>query len=127
MGYNKFAYQTADPLLYGVLRRNAEYNRKHPTEAESTMWKALKDSNLGVRFRRQHIIGDYIADFVCIEKGVIIEIDGDYHQQPEQTEGDKVRTTWLNANGFDVLRFSNEDVLGDIDNVIEVIQKYIND
>lgn len=91
------------------------------------MWKALKDSNLGVRFRRQHIIGDYIADFVCIEKGVIIEIDGDYHQQPEQTEGDKVRTTWLNANGFDVLRFSNEDVLGDIDNVIEVIQKYIND
>ena len=126
MAYNTFDFQTADPYMYKMLKEFAKHNRNYPTEAENALWSALKSNNLGVRFRRQHIIGEFIADFACIEKGVVIEIDGGYHQLPEQQTSDRERETWLNANGFNVLRFSNEDVLGDIDNVIEQIEKYIN-
>lgn len=126
MAYNTFGFQTADPLTYALLKEFAKQNRNRPTEAERIMWEVLKGNNLGVRFRRQHVIGEFIADFACVEKGVVIEIDGGYHQLPEQKTSDKERVVWLNANGYDVLRFSNEDVLGDIDNVIEQIKNYID-
>lgn len=126
MAYNTFDFQTADPYSYRMLKEFAKQNRNNPTEVERIMWEVLKANNLGVRFRRQHIIGEFIADFACIEKGVVIEIDGGYHQLPEQQTSDRERETWLNANGFNVLRFSNEDVLGDIDNVIKQIVKYID-
>jgi len=119
-------FMTADPWMYRLLKDFAKQNRDNPTEAERTMWAVLKSNNLGVRFRRQHIIGMFIADFACIEKGIVIEIDGGYHQLPEQCVSDKERTEWLQSHGFDVLRFTNEDILGDIDNVIEQIEKYID-
>ena len=78
------AYKTASPDIYKLLEGLAKKNRQYPTEAEKAMWELLKGNNLGVSFRRQHIIGDYIVDFVCLQKDLIIEIDGGYHAQKEQ-------------------------------------------
>ena len=70
---------TADSTQYDLLKENAQANRKNPTEAESVLWDMLKGNNIGLHFRRQHIILDYIVDFICIEKGLVIELDGGYH------------------------------------------------
>lgn len=126
MKYNTIPYQTADPLLYGLLKEFAATNRNNPTEAERIMWEVLRADNLGYTFKRQHIIGQFIADFVCIEKGVVIEIDGGYHQLPDQKISDKEREQLLGAYGFNVLRFTNDEVLSNIDDVIEQIKDYID-
>ena len=95
--------------------------RKKPTEAESLLWNYLSDNKMGVHFRRQHPVYNYIPDFVCLSKKLIIEVDGAYHLEEEQTEKDEERTSYLNKEGFVVLRFTNEEVLCDIDNTLEVI------
>ena len=76
--------QMADPCLYGLLKQFVKENRKNETMAEMVFWKFLRGDQLGVHFRRQHIIGDYIADFVCLPLRLIIELDGGYHQLPTQ-------------------------------------------
>lgn len=81
---------------------------------------ALKGKQMeGCRFRRQHPIGNYIADFACLEKKLIIELDGGQHQ--EQTDYDKARSEYLNAQGWQVLRFWNSDVMENFCGVLEVI------
>lgn len=114
-------YHTADPFLYDILKGYSEEMRKHPTEAESAVWNFLKGKNLDAKFRRQHIIGDYIVDFVCLDKQLIIEIDGEYHNEWEQQINDQKRTEWLESKGFTVIRFTNQDVLFDTDNVVSKI------
>ena len=111
---------TADSTQYNLLKANAKANRKEPTEAESAMWDLLKANNIGYHFRRQHIILDYIADFICIEKGLVIELDGGYHNAMEQKEYDEKRTAHLLQLGYTELRFTNEEVLC---NPAEVIAK----
>lgn len=123
----KFGYETADCANYKLLKEFANENRAHPTPAESLLWSLLSGKTLGVRFRQQHIIGDYIADFVCLQKKLIIELDGGYHSTEEQILEDGNRTQYLNALGFDVVRFSNEEVIGDTEIVIETIRKKINE
>ena len=114
---------TADPRLYGVLKDFAEENRKNPTEAESVLWNTLKAKGVGLKFRRQHIIKDFIVDFFCNEKKLTIELDGGYHRVLEQMKKDEERTARLQELGYTELRFTNEQVLCDIDNVIkEIIQ-----
>ena len=120
-----YGYQTADPCLYGLLKEFAKKNRNNPTEAESVLWECLCDSNLGQPFKRQHIIGEFIADFACIPAMLVIELDGGYHQLPEQQVSDEFRQQWLESQGYTVIRFSNEEVIGDIDNVLETIEKYL--
>lgn len=118
-----FGVHTADPRLYGVLKEFAEENRKNPTESESVLWNALKAKGVGLKFRRQHIIEDFIVDFFCNEKKLTIELDGGYHRVPEQMKKDEERTARLQELGYTELRFTNEQVLCDIDNVIkEIIQ-----
>ena len=95
------------------------------TEAESTLWECLRKGNLGAHFRRQHPIDGYIPDFVCLQKRLVIEVDGGYHYIGDQPVNDKERTAYLNARGFEVLRFSNEAVLNDTDNVIKTIKERI--
>src|SRR5579871_1114335 len=117
-----YEYQTADPSLYALLKEFVKNHRNNPTEAENVLWQNLRSKNLeGYKFRRQHIIGTYIADFVCLAKKLIVEVDGLIHQLPENQESDKVRSNWLNKNGFDVIRFTNEEVLHDTNNVLEKI------
>ena len=88
------------------------------TEAEKRIWYKVKNKQLGVKFRRQQPIGNYIADFVCFEKKIIIEVDGGEHFQSSR---DRMRDEWLQKNGYKVLRFWNNDVLKNTDGVVQTI------
>jgi methylmalonyl-CoA mutase len=114
-------YFNADPYYYKNLKQFALGQKGNPTEAEKIIWQRLRGRNEGFKFRRQHIIDKYIADFVCLQKGVVIEIDGNIHQLPEVKENDEIRTSRLNDLGFDVLRFRNEEVLRNPNKVCEEI------
>ncbi len=117
------SYEMADPILYGKLKEFVKELKDRQTDAETVIWECLKNKQLeNYKFRRQHIIGQYIADFVCLKQRLIIEIDGKVHQLPENIESDKIRTLWLEDKGFKVLRFTNEEVLGNIDHIIETIK-----
>ena len=104
-------YKTAHPVSYALLKRFSQEQRNHPTEAETAMWELLRGKNLGTKFRRQHVIGDLIVDFICIERKLVIEVDGDYHLTAEQKEADELRTSMLHAMGYHELRFTNNQVL----------------
>jgi 5-methyltetrahydrofolate--homocysteine methyltransferase len=120
-------YETADPLVYELLKDFAESNRKNPTETENIIWKLLKGKKLeGFKFRRQHIIGQYIADFVCLDRMLIIEIDGLIHQLPENKLSDTERTEWLEQQGFTVIRFTNTEVIGDPETVLKTISNTLS-
>jgi len=120
----KAGVHTADPMMYGELKKRAEEMRKNPTEAESVLWNALRGSGLGVKFRQQHIIEDFIVDFYCNEYKVTVEVDGGYHNTSEQTVSDAERTARLNELGYTELRFTNEEVLHDLDNVLKKIKTF---
>ena len=120
-------WETASPVLYDLLKDKAKEMRNRPTEAEKMLWNVL--SNKGIdnyKFRRQHIIGEYIVDFVCLEKRLIIEVDGSIHNQPEQIEHDKKRTEWLESKGFRIVRYSNRQIVNDILNSAESIRKELS-
>ena len=118
-----YSYQTADPMLYPLLRDLARKNRNNPTEAETLLWNYLKNNGLGVTFKRQHIIGDYITDFVCMDSKLIVELDGGYHQLPQQQTNDAERTNWLENKGYKIIRFTNEELFENIDGVLEKIKE----
>lgn len=119
---NSERYLRADPMIYGLLKEFVATHRSNPTEAEKSLWEILKGKKMaGYKFRRQHIISNYIADFVCLSEQLVIEVDGLYHQLPENKNSDEERTQELNKLGFQVLRFTNEEVLQDTDNVINTI------
>ncbi len=80
----KYRYETNDDATYHLLLQQAKRMRSQPTEAERTLWKYLKGNQLGAHFRQQHPIFDYIPDFVCLSRRLIIELDGDYHLTEEQ-------------------------------------------
>ncbi len=97
--------------------------RNDPTEAEKHLWRVLRSRGLGVKFRRQAIIGSYIVDFVCFEKKLIIEVDGGQHAQSRR---DILRDKWLSNQGFEVVRFWNQDVLENLDGVFEKIEEHLS-
>ena len=115
---------TADPMQYDLLKTYAEENRKNPTEAESVLWEALKSKGIGAKFRRQHIIADFIVDFFCNEANLVIELDGGYHNMPAQMKSDVERTAALKAMGYTELRFKNEEVISNIDTVLKTIKTF---
>ena len=95
--------------------------RRNSTEAEKRLWGRLRSKQMcGLKFRRQQQIGNYIADFVCFEKGVIVELDGGQHAT--DLEHDKQREDWLKAEGFIVVRFWNTDVFENIEGVWDAIR-----
>ena len=95
--------------------------RANLTDAEKKLWSHLRRKALGYRFRRQHPIGPYIVDFICLEQRLIIEADGGQHNNTHAAN-DAKRTTWLNDRHYRVLRFWNNDILTNIDGVIETIR-----
>lgn len=111
----------AEPILFEF----AKQLRLNPTEAEDFLWNQLSAKKLGVRFKRQHPVLYFIADFYCHQAKLIIEVDGGYHQIPEQYEYDTNRDAELESLGLRVIRFTNEQVLLDIDKVLEKIEKEI--
>lgn len=123
---NTAKYNTANPLTYGLLRENAMRNKRNPTEAESIMWTLLRRKQLGVIFRRQYIIDEFIVDFVCLSKQLIIEVDGKYHNLAEQKEADRIREERLCSMGFRIIRFTNEEILVFPEQVICKIKNELN-
>ncbi|MCR4583307.1 MAG: endonuclease domain-containing protein [Prevotella sp.] len=121
-----FEYETAAPDRYELLKEFAQKNRREMTESEEMLWNALRKDIQGYRFRRQHAIGDYIADFICLSKKLVIEVDGGYHQQPLQQQNDQLRTEHLESKGFHVIRFKNEEVLFQLKEVINRIKEELN-
>jgi len=94
--------------------------RKGPTSAEKILWEALRNRKLGrFKFRRQHRFGFFIADFYCPEAKLIIEVDGEIHKA--QTAHDDLRTQELSANGYQVIRFTNQQIIESLDQVLESI------
>jgi len=94
--------------------------RKSETDAERKIWQQLRSHNLnGAKFRRQHPIGPYVVDFICINEKLIIELDGSQHQQ--QQDYDAARTAFLEQSGYRVLRFWDDDVLLRTDDVMQAI------
>ena len=107
-----------------VLERAREM--RHPqTPAEATLWRTLRDRNLNYKFRRQHPIDKFIVDFYCAQAKLCIELDGDTHFEPSQQEYDLARTAYLEALGYKVIRFSNQDVRYNLQSVIDEIVRTI--
>ncbi|MBN8591789.1 MAG: endonuclease domain-containing protein [Anaerolineae bacterium] len=104
------------------LKAYAREMRHQPTPAESHLWRRLRGRRVGgMRIRRQYAIAGFIVDFVCLERFLIIEVDGSIHDLPDQQERDALRQAYLESLGYRVLRFTNSDVLGSVDAVLEVI------
>ncbi|SFQ00650.1 leucine--tRNA ligase [Parafilimonas terrae] len=114
-------YITSTPEQWKILSVYAKENRRNKTEAENKLWQELRNRNLnGCKFRRQHPVAGYIPDFVCLEKKLIVEIDGEYHNKEEQRKFDEVRTEWLKEYEYKLIRFTNDEV---IDHLPQVLQK----
>jgi len=117
---------TTDGYSWNLLKDRAKEMRKEPTVAENILWQALRNNQIGYKIRRQHIIEGFIADFICIEKRLVIEVDGGIHQTKEQKEFDEYRTYIINDKGFRVIRYSNEDVINKTKTVVEDIKEKLN-
>jgi len=107
-----------------MANERARHLRRHQTDAEQKLWAHLRRNALGVSFRRQHPIGKYIVDFICLDRKLIIEADGGQHDE-ERAAHDAARTAWLEAQGYRVLRFWNNDILTNIEGVVEVIRAHL--
>ncbi len=109
------------------LKSFAKENRKEMTKAEACLWKYVLGSKqmMGYQFRRQRPVLDYIADFMCKELMLIIEVDGITHQYEEIYDNDKIREVALKRIGFSIIRFSDSEVLEDIHNVIRALESYV--
>jgi very-short-patch-repair endonuclease len=90
------------------------------TDAERRLWMRLRRHQLGVQFRRQHPIGPYIVDFCCVERMMVVELDGGQHE--DQRALDEARTQWLAEQGFRLLRFSDREALMETETVLAEIQ-----
>jgi len=102
--------------------------RRDVTDAERVLWQRLRAIKPnGSHFRRQATIGPYFADFACHEKRLVIELDGGQHNTSQGVEADEKRTAFLQSRGYRVLRFWNNDVLGNIDGVMKAISEALED
>ena len=104
----------------------AKQLRRKQTEAEKKLWAKLRNRQLdGVKFRRQQPLGSYIIDFISFDEKLIIEIDGGQHNELHTMEKDEQRTTWLESEGFHVIRFWNNEVMQNIEGVLMKIKEYL--
>ena len=104
----------------------AQQLRKTSTEAEKMLWTCLRNKKLeGLKFRRQHPIGRFIVDFYCHEKRLVIEVDGGIHNEAEIKERDEGREEELRSFGLTVLRFSNEEIINDMNIVLKKLKELI--
>jgi len=110
-----------------IYQERARDLRSHMNDAEKLLWSRLRAHRMdGRKFRRQHAFGNYIVDFVCLASRLIIEVDGDSHGNDSREALDTQRTAYIEKLGFRVLRFWNDYVLTDLDNVTETIFEALN-
>ena len=116
-------WKGASPIIFS----NAKKLRENMTNSELILWEKLRDNQFhGLKFRRQHPIHKYIADFYCHKLKLIIEIDGGYHKDQAQNEYDNERDGILKFNDLNVLRFTNEDVENNLIGVLAKLKEYID-
>lgn len=120
----KGGYETSEKKYWHILKENAKDHRKNPTPEEAMLWEEVRNSKLGHKIRRQHAIGFFIADFVCLDRRLVIEVDGEYHLNNK--EYDDARTSFLNQEGFTVIRFSNQQVKNDLQKVLSEIKSTLD-
>ena len=121
--YNENLHQGAEGKLYEYGRQF----RQSQTEAEKELWRLIRNKKInGLQFRRQHPLGNYIADFYCHEKRLVIELDGEIHDTNEQAKRDNERTILMNRSNITVIRLRNEEVLNDSKLVIKKIKNVSN-
>lgn len=114
-------FEGASPILF----QYAKEPRNNMTAAEMTLLMHLRNKINGLKFRRQHPIGLYVADFYCHKLKLIIEVDGSIHNLPEVDQKDRWRQKDLEAMGYEIVRFSNKEVLNQIEMVLETIKQVI--
>ena len=114
-------FEGASPIIFA----NAKHLRRNMTDAEILLWMDLKNGISGLKFRRQHPIGLYIADFYCHKAKLIIEIDGSIHNDPSIKKMDEQREKDLKYLGYKIIRFTNQQVLNNLEKVVESIIKEI--
>lgn len=115
-------YATASTDRYQVLKEYARKNRVATTDAEAILWEYLRAGRMGVKFRRQHPVLDFIADFICLSERLIIEVDGGYHNTEYQLEKDEIRDDRLHSMSYRILRYTNEQVIYETETVLEDIK-----
>jgi methionine synthase I (cobalamin-dependent)/very-short-patch-repair endonuclease len=118
-------YFTTDADNWKFLQPIAKEFRQNPTEAEDALWQELRRKNTGFKIKRQQPVDSYIADFICIEKRVIIEVDGGIHLSSENKKQDEERTRVLKTQGYDVIRFTNEEILENAIHIADKIKVYL--
>ena len=106
-----------------IVFENAKKNRNQPTAAETVLWMYLREGINGIKFRRQHPIGLYIADFYCHQAKLVIEVDGRIHQQADIKLNDEEKETYLANLGYTIRRFTNEQVMNKCEEVLSKIKK----
>jgi very-short-patch-repair endonuclease len=123
MSYEDSLFKGADGKLFHFARNN----RKSQTQAEELLWSFLRNRKIiGFKFRRQHPISNFIADFYCPERNLVIELDGGYHNDKSQAERDEERTNELNELHIKVIRFTNQEVLNKTKFVLGEIAKQLS-
>lgn len=117
------------PMYFGAtpdIFKKAKELRRYETEAEKILWtKLCRNQMLGLQFRRQHPLNRFIADFYCAKIKLVIEVDGNIHELPENKVYDIGRSQILNDFGITVIRFSNEQIIDDIKNIIKIIEETV--
>lgn len=122
---NTPGYVTANPKSYNLIKEIRDELKKNPTNAENLLWESLRNKKTGHKIRRQHVIDNFIADFVCLPKKVVIEIDGRIHQF--RKEYDDMRTNRFQELGYVVIRFTNEEVESDTNLVFMKIKRFLDE
>ncbi|MGM0934487.1 MAG: endonuclease domain-containing protein [Bacteroidota bacterium] len=120
-GYDSSMWKGAPPENFAKAQRL----RANMTADEKLLWEGLKQNQLGYKFRRQHPIHKFIVDFYCHELGLVIEVDGEYHQNQEQIKLDSEREKLLEFQDLTILRFTNKEVSNNIEEVIKTIKNNI--
>ena len=122
---NEVPHWQTPPTLWAKLKTVAREMRSDPTESEELLWEHLRARRLnGFRFRRQHSLGQFVAGFYCHEARLVIEVDGPIHER--RKEQDAIRDAFIEHHGLGVLRFSDTQVLNNLDEVLIAISNALN-
>ncbi|MGN6532350.1 MAG: leucine--tRNA ligase [Ginsengibacter sp.] len=118
----KTAIQTSDKKFWPLLKDLSRENRKEKTPAEDKLWQRLRNNQLGSKVRRQHVIDGFIIDFAFLNEKLLIEVDGDYHNDPEQKKYDDSQSEFLESLDYRIIRFTNDEIINHFQKVIERIK-----
>jgi very-short-patch-repair endonuclease len=129
---NPYPVILTPPTILLLSVNQAEYTprrqalRNNMTEPEKKLWQILRGEQMGVKFRRQHSIGHYIADFYCSELKLVIEVDGDSHRSAEAQAYDTIRHDFMDSLGITTLRFTNDEVINHLEGIQQRLTQYLN-